>query len=167
MQKKMILIVGKSGTGKDYLAKAFGLRMVVSHTTRPMRKGDVNGKTKWFHNELPFKMNKQILEAQLGLCPVDIIAYTFFDHHWYWATERDLLNKDAYIIDVAGIDFMAQKYGKYFDDIFSIVYVSCAWWKRLYRIIKRDGLRKGAKRFVHDIGKFKGIENYDYTAVRN
>lgn len=152
MTKKLTLIVGASGVGKDWIAKAFNLNMVISHTTRPMRKGDVNGETKWFHKNYSFE--------------TPIIAHTFFDGHHYWVTDYDLIGKEAYIIDVPGVQCLCNAYGKYFDDMFSIVYISCAWYKRLYRLIKRDGIKKGVKRFVHDIGKFSGIKDFDYTEIR-
>ena len=152
MKKKIILIVGASGVGKDYIAKAFNFNMVISHTTRPMRKDDVNGETKWFHKNYTAREYS--------------IAYTLFDGNHYWVTHMDLIGKEAYIIDMNGVKCLSENYGKYFDSVFSIVYISCAWYKRLYRLIKRDGIRKGVKRFIHDIGKFSDINNFDHTEIR-
>jgi len=150
----MILVVGKSGTGKDYLCKEFGLKIVVSHTTRTMRSGEKNGESKWFHKKYKKDKNE--------------IAYTFFNGHHYWATRFDLIDKDAYIIDVDGVKKLQECFGilSFHQGDFTVVYITCAWYKRLYRLIKRDGAIKGIKRFIHDIGKFKGIENFKYTEIK-
>lgn len=149
----MILLCGKSGTGKDYLVKTFNLKPVVSHTTRKPRENETNGISKWFHDS--YSSNKK-----------NQIAYTYFNFHHYWATTDDLYLKDVYIIDANGIAFMKNKYGKKFDKNFTIVYLSCAWYKRLYRLIKRDGLKQGLKRFINDITAFKDIKKFSYTEVR-
>lgn len=49
--KEKIIIVGKSASGKDYLAKwlkSKGLKKSVMHTTRPIREGEFDGDTYHF-----------------------------------------------------------------------------------------------------------------------
>ncbi|AWM74231.1 guanylate kinase [Lactobacillus apis] len=57
--RKLILIAGPSGAGKttisDYLTKEFAIPRVVTHTTRPMRKGESPDKSYYFESESSFK----------------------------------------------------------------------------------------------------------------
>lgn len=56
---KLILIAGPSGAGKttisDYLANQYGIPRVVTHTTRPIRKGEVPNKSYYFETEETFQ----------------------------------------------------------------------------------------------------------------
>jgi guanylate kinase len=165
----MILLVAKSGVGKDYLIKSFNLKCVVSHTTRSPRPGEKKGIDKHFHKDF---LNE------------DCIAYTYFNGNHYWATSSDLIGKDVYVIDVNGIIDLYKRVTGYnyntgkidlgdlsnidslFYQQFKIVYLTCAWWKRMYRLVKRDGWRKGLKRFFHDIKAFRDIKKFNYREVR-
>ena len=148
----MILLVGKSGSGKDYLVKTLQLRPVISHTTRPMRINEINGVDKWFHKGIPKRLK-------------NVIAETTFNGYQYWATTHDLLDKDVYIIDLAGIQCFHYAYDQQFWINFDIVYVDCPGYKRLYRLIKRDGWINGIKRFVHDIKAFKDISTWPHEVI--
>lgn len=102
--KTIIAIVGDSGSGKtfasQYLQETFGWDAVVSYTTRPVRKGEVNGRDHWFvkPSQVPPK-NK--------MC-----AYTQFGGHEYW-TEWDqflTLFPSVYVIDEKGlVNLMAKE----------------------------------------------------------
>lgn len=49
--KKRLILVGKGGSGKDHLRKMLeekGFKYCVSHTTRPIRDGEENGKDYWY-----------------------------------------------------------------------------------------------------------------------
>lgn len=56
--KKIILIAGPSGAGKttisEYLTKKFNIPRVVTHTTRPMREGEVDKKSYYFETPESF-----------------------------------------------------------------------------------------------------------------
>lgn len=56
--KKIILIAGPSGAGKttisNYLQKKYGIPRVITHTTRPMRAGEVDGKSYYFETDESF-----------------------------------------------------------------------------------------------------------------
>jgi len=56
--QKIILIAGPSGAGKttisEYLTKKFGIPRVITHTTRPMRPGEVANKSYYFENNASF-----------------------------------------------------------------------------------------------------------------
>jgi guanylate kinase len=52
---KRIIIVGKGGSGKDHMRKKLeeaGFRYCVSHTTRPPRDEEINGKDYYFISSL-------------------------------------------------------------------------------------------------------------------
>lgn len=56
--KKLILIAGPSGAGKttisEYLTKKFGIPRVITHTTRPMREGEIDGESYYFETPESF-----------------------------------------------------------------------------------------------------------------
>ena len=57
--KKIFCIQGMSGAGKDTLvniiSEKLNLPVLVSHTTRPIREGEVRDRTYYFVNEVFFK----------------------------------------------------------------------------------------------------------------
>lgn len=57
--KKIIIIAGPSGVGKttvsNYLQEKYNIPRVVTHTTRPMRKGEVDGVSYYFENNASFE----------------------------------------------------------------------------------------------------------------
>ena len=63
-EKYIIVLLGKGGSGKDtvmnMIAKEYkNVQTVVSHTTRPMRKGEIEGKNYYFVSDEKFcEMNK-------------------------------------------------------------------------------------------------------------
>ncbi|WP_297816901.1 guanylate kinase [uncultured Lactobacillus sp.] len=57
--QRIIIIAGPSGVGKttvsNYLNEKYGIPRVVTHTTRPMRKGEVPGRSYYFEDDNSFK----------------------------------------------------------------------------------------------------------------
>lgn len=104
MKKRIIAIVGDSGSGKTfashYLQEKFGWNAIVSYTTRPMRKGEVNGRDHWF-------VKSSQVPPKSKMC-----AYTQFGGYEYW-TEWDQFQSlfdCVYVIDEKGlIDLMAKE----------------------------------------------------------
>jgi guanylate kinase len=56
---KIIIIAGPSGAGKTtvshYLTKQYKIPRVITHTTRPMRTGEIAGQSYYFESEASFK----------------------------------------------------------------------------------------------------------------
>lgn len=57
--QRIIIIAGPSGVGKttvtDYLYKKYNIPRVITHTTRPMRTGEINGKSYYFETNDTFR----------------------------------------------------------------------------------------------------------------
>lgn len=93
MEATIIAVIGNSGSGKTtlclYLQKHFQIPMLVSYTTRPMRKGEVNGREHWFVDEemMPEKSS--------------MFAYAYFGDNHYWTSESQIIRNSVctYIID--------------------------------------------------------------------
>lgn len=97
MKPLIICIVGASGSGKTtasmILQQQFGWTAIVSYTTRPMRKGEINGKDHWF-------VKKDRIPPQKRMC-----AYTQFGGYEYWTewNQFQTLFPCIYVIDEKGL----------------------------------------------------------------
>lgn len=106
----IIAIVGPSGSGKTTMARTMnqcGIPMIVSYTTRPMRKGEVNGVDHWF------------VDSSVKPDESEMLAYTQFGGYEYWATTRQIRNLCVYVIDEKGLLYLKERFGNRFV-IFSI-----------------------------------------------
>lgn len=154
-KKVIYLIVGKSACGK-------------SHTVNKLVKDSVFKNLPAEYN--PFKEVKSATtrdpryDGEQGHRFVDIetyqkekddmLAYTLFNGNHYYTTPEDLKGALFYIIDPKGVDFF--KSSKHIEEYHPIVvWVKCDPIKRIYRLIKRDGLIKGIKRWISDFKEFK------------
>lgn len=147
--KELILIVGKSGSGKSYLANILKLNQVISRTTREKRLNEIDKVDKYFVTKKEFLKDKK---------NKNIIAETYINNNFYWATYKDLINKKYYIIDPKGVKYMKEntKFS------ISVIYIKCPIYKRIYRMYKRgDSIFRIFQRIINDIKTFKKIE-YDY-----
>lgn len=120
--KEIIFIVGKTASGKDtvarYLEDAYGIRPVVSYTTRPMRPSEKDGREHWF---VDGKSMERLLKKG------GIIAYTKNDKTGieYCATAGSLPERgmSSYIINPEGIEWFKRNGPK--DIMYDILYVDC------------------------------------------
>lgn len=160
MNKKILLIVGKSGSGKDYLCNLFQLKMAVSHTTRLPRKGEKNGVDKHFHSltsfdEEEFNSNKKI------------VAKTKRGEDYYWITEEDLLMSEAFIVDVKGVETMYNHYGKdNFYKFFKIIYFDVGKDTRVKNMkLRGDSEEEINNRLAIDEVEFQNIVNFEHSTI--
>lgn len=122
--KKMILIVGKTRSGKDtiarYLEKNHKVNPIISYTTRPKRENEVDGREHWFITK---EKMQEIKDSGT------MIAYTINDvtGYEYCATYMDLDSEKwySYIINPEGVRYLLAH--NYDANIFMhIIYCDCA-----------------------------------------
>ena len=90
--KTCIAIVGPSGSGKNTLQGFFekdGRKVVVSYTTREMRKGEINGKDYYF-------VSKEEFERMLK--NGELVEHVEYCGNYYGCRRRDFLGGDTVII---------------------------------------------------------------------
>lgn len=118
------LIVGRTGSGKDYLAYKFcskyNLKELKSYTTRPKRFEDED--THIFINPEDSKLY------------TDRVAETNINGYEYFATKQQVEDCDIYLIDPNGLKYLVKNMP---DTNFSIIYVSSLNNMRLNRAISR------------------------------
>ena len=152
------LVVGKSGSGKNFLCNENKWNAIPSFTTRPMRDGEKQGREHIFVSMDEYEyIHKQKSKA----------AYTYFNNNHYWTSVEQIEGipqtkspqklYDAYIIDPKGVfDMIIKKKVLNIKRNFEIVYVHANVFKRFYRMLKRgDGLKKTIDRIIHDRKAFQ------------
>lgn len=151
---KIILLCGKSGSGKTTITdqlEQHGLSVLQSYTTRPKRSPDETGHTFVTSDEF----------AQLK----DICAFGKFGGYEYGATREQVNQSDVYVIDAQGIEYFQKTYRGIKKPV--VVYVRISPFRRLFRLLKRDGIKKGMKRWWQDIPHFFGIQSIAQYQVNN
>ena len=92
----LLLILGKSASGKDFLTNKLceraGLNQLISYTTRPRRVNE--GDTHIFVTESDYEQMKS--EGKIA-------AFTQIGDYKYWSTTNQLYTTDCYIIDYTGL----------------------------------------------------------------
>lgn len=119
----MLLIVGRSGTGKDALARElakYGLTQLKSHTTRAKRSEDED--THVF-----------ITEEDAAAIPVKI-AKTERNGHEYFATPEQVAKSDVYIVDPNGVFDMAEQCP---NEVFRVAYIRADRLERRIHAVNR------------------------------
>lgn len=159
--KTLILLVGKSGTGKttitDHCGRLYGLKSIQSYTTRPKRMPDETGHT--FVGERAFHDLK------------DIVAYTKYNGYEYCATAQQVEDNDLYVIDPKGIEYFKEHYHGSKNVV--VVYIVSnsdphKAFSTNYERIKERGntVEEACERVALDNRAFENIENQaDYVMV--
>lgn len=168
---KIIVLCGGAASGKDsimrMLIKDNGYQPCVSHTTRPMREGEVEGREYYF---VPMSNFLGELHAKKF---VEVREYNTVDGLWlygmsYEELDARLVKGDVVmILDIKGM--LELKQSKYRDMIVSF-YINVDENTRLERYLNRDGgltlnkVQECARRFEADREDFKDAEKWcDYT----
>lgn len=117
-------------------------KILQSYTTRPKRTPNETGHT--------FVSDDEFNNLE------NICAYGEFGGYKYCATKEQVDNSDIYVIDAQGVEYFKKYYRGKRNPI--VVYISISPIKRFIRLIKRDGIKKGLKRWFQDIPHFKGVK---------
>ncbi len=152
--KPMKLIVGPSGSGKNFLAETFQLQAIPSYTTRPQRPGEIDG---FEHIFATLDEWKDFYTKQNN-----VVAWTFYSGNYYWATVEQYEDDayDAYIIDPDGVYYVLENYANgSLTRPFVIIFLKVSVWKRFLNMKKRgDSLTDILKRLRNDRYIFSDFE---------
>lgn len=167
---KIVVLSGGAASGKDTILRMLakeGYKPCVSHTTRPKRVGEVDGRDYYFTTVGKFAS----LAANDAF--VETRSYPTKEGVWLYGMSYEELDKClaegnvAMVLDIQGL--MELKESKYKDMIVSF-YISVDENTRLERYLNRDGgltlakVQECARRFVADRVDFCEAEQFcDYT----
>lgn len=156
MDKKIIaLIVAPSGSGKtaicEKLFEKYGLKQVVSYTTRNQRSSDD-------HSHI--FINENEMHDQKDMC-----AYTHYHGEHYYATHQQIEESDLYVVDPAGVKYFFQKYRG--SKTPRLIYIDVPIKERLRRMHRRgDSMWEVMQRCEMDKRIFADI-TYDIAVVND
>ena len=153
----MIVLAGASASGKTeiakLLAKKYGITKIVTTTTRPKRKGEVDGVDYFFVDKAKFE--KMIREDKF-------VEYTLFNGNLYGSTKDQISKNKCVVIDPAGL----RSYMSLHDDSIVTFYLEADEKTRYQRMLDRgDEVDKIESRIAHDREAFKreNIVKVDYV----
>ena len=154
--KTVFLTVGGSASGKDSIVSKLteqGYIQLISYATRPCRVNEGNTHV--------FIQPEEVINYQ-----EDMVAYTQIGSAEYFATKRQLLECDLYVIDPVGIRYLKQ----IIKDIrFVTIYISLPEEIRFQRATSRQD-KNGViiKRFIDESQRFKEFiekTEFDYAVT--
>jgi guanylate kinase len=162
IMKDIILLCGKSGSGKDYLVKTFNMKAVVTHTTRQKRDYEIDGVHKWFHNSRTGNITWKRLYKDKKIIEISKRGSQF-----YWTHANDLRFGNVCIMDIQGLmqvlsnNTIKNKYK------FTIVYIDCPICKRIKNMKKRgEKVVDIISRLWIDYKQFKPIKNIEKIVIK-
>jgi len=154
----VVVIVGPSGSGKTFFESKFlrsfwGWKKLVSFTTRPQRPNEIDGVDYHF-------ITKDEVKDLNVLQQMSIYGNTY-------GTSVEHLHEHCVNILVTGVDGPEQ-FAKVVGAKNVIpVFIDSKWYTRVIRLVKRDGFKEGIKRFMLDVGRFKGLDMDNFTILKN
>jgi guanylate kinase len=175
---KVIVLVGKSASGKDHILNTVvklnpNVKTIVSHTSRPIRQGEIDGITyHYITDEQADSMlkNNEFIETRI---------YETVKGKWYYGVAKssfDLNSDNTYIVilDLQGLKQL-EKYLVENDkrDSLKSVYVKAYGQTRLLRSLQREGMltddqcKEICRRYIADEGDLEGAEKYCDVVLKN
>lgn len=148
------IIVGKGGSGKDFLSNKFiskGAIKSVSYTTRPPRDGEVDGVDYNFVSVEEFKTK---IEEDFWY------EYDLFkpEDEWYYGQSKEDINIcDLFIKTVKGISKIKVEDRK----LFNIIYLDIDEDTRRLRLSNRKDIDNPERRLLFDDIDFENFTDYD------
>ncbi|HZJ89926.1 MAG TPA: AAA family ATPase [Bacilli bacterium] len=151
----MIILVGASASGKTEVAKKlgklFGVKKAVTHTTRAMRPGEING------IDYHFVSYEQFIELKNKDFFVETTKY---NDNYYGTSKVEIANDKVLIVDPSGL----KAFKKLNDPCIFSFFMHASRDVRYARMLERGDKEKAAKeRIALDDAKFdpdiiKGID---------
>lgn len=159
----MILLVGKSATGKDTIRNELnklGIPSVVTYTTRPKRDGEINDVTYHFVDKSQFRR----LNIQGAF--VETTSYNVASGEtWYYGSAyKDLKDNSVMIVNPDGLKVIKDKLGN--QVVAFLITVDDEIIKNR-QINRGDNSEEAARRLEADNRDFKNIEEYIDFSLRN
>lgn len=147
-----LILVGKAAAGKDHLKTRLaskGFTAGVSHTTRPPRPTETDGKDYHFVTEAEFK---QMIEKDL------FVEYMEFNGWFYGQTKEDFETADVMIMSKDGLDMLPSEYR----ERCVVIYLDPPRLQRIERLESRaDANDSIIRRMNTDDIQFENFRDYD------
>ncbi len=152
----MIILVGPSASGKTEVAKILGskyqIKKVITHTTRPMRPGEVNGVDYHFVSVERFLLLKK---------ENAFVETTFYNHNYYGTAKKDLAIDKVLIVDPNGLSAFQELH----DPNIIAFFLDSTNETRYERMLSRgDSISEAKKRIANDAISFASdkLTNINY-----
>lgn len=153
----ILVLIGKCAAGKDTIASQLlmeGFKPLISHTSRPMRDGEAEGREYYFVSKEEFKQlikDDKMLEYREYHTTVAGVPDTWF----YGLSKMELDPETDYVtvVDTYGADKILKYYGK---DMVKVIEIRTNDWIRKNRAIIRGSfdITEWNRRFLDDEERF-------------
>ena len=159
----MLVLMGKSNTGKTEIAKAIQRQQhfnkITTFTSRPARDGEVNGEDYWFITKEEFL--QKIEEGFFA--EWEKFSTEFGD--WYYGSAKESYSGDGVIIlSPSGVKTVLEK----LHNITVVLIDADDEVIKARQVARGDDKKEAERRFVQDIIDFKGMEDYaDFIIMNN
>ena len=150
---KRIVLVGKGGSGKDHFRKMLdkkGFKYCVSHTTRPIRSNEVEGKDYFFVKEEDFtsvSFDEYFYE------------WTKFNGWFYGTSKAEFFSSNLFIMTPSGISKLQKKDR---EESF-VVFLDIEESIRRKRLGNRSDADKVERRIKADEDDFRDFIDFDFV----
>jgi guanylate kinase len=147
---KRLILCGKGGSGKDHLRQILeqkGFKYCVSHTTRPIREGEENGKDYWF------------IESSRLVSMADSFYEAVFFNDWFYGTSlEEFYSSNLFIMTPKGVEKLKPEDRKES----TILYLNIDEEARRSRLESRRDADDVKRRLEADFVDFKDFTDFDF-----